>query len=572
MTNKKYVYTYNKKCEICEKDFQTQRYSTKICSEECVKIRLSQKKKYTDTQIELAISLRIKGVVIPEIVKQTGIKKPSLQKIFQEKNIILSDKNKKEALTRRWKEYKPIIDNKKQCSKCKEFKNIDEFHKNTNKLTGTVSACKDCYKKDYIDNRAEIIQRATNYREKNLEKIKENNKKLYESKPEYYLEKAKLWASKNPEKRKEIEKRYNEKNPGEKVARTASYRARKKQAQPKWLTQEHLQEIKKFYANTPLGHHVDHICPIAGENVCGLHVPWNLAYLPEYQNESKGNRFIDRGIDVGTCHQHKRKVDTLKEDLANNMPIDSSIHEFEFSFEKFNSEHKKFIERYEWLGTVGYSPKWIFTARVRGLLGGVVIITEPNGYTDKINGKKIEAQVTRGATASWTPKNLGSKLVMFACNWMVQNTTKRIFFGYSDHEAGEIGTIYQACNFNYLGSYFGAKVKYELENGKLVSNRYFRKTSTLKKYAKILNIKWMPEWTKENKYINRNAVPKDIMDIFKQKGKMHQESCKQHAEAPKGKYYLIIGKDKREKRAIESIYLTIFGAPVSYPKRKTSMI
>jgi predicted nucleic acid-binding Zn ribbon protein len=87
MSKKKYVYTYNKKCEVCTKDFQTQRYGTKICSPECVSIKLSQKRKYTDSQVELAIALRLQGVIIPEIVKQTGIKKPSLQKIFQEKDI-----------------------------------------------------------------------------------------------------------------------------------------------------------------------------------------------------------------------------------------------------------------------------------------------------------------------------------------------------------------------------------------------------------------------------------------------------------------------------------------------------
>jgi hypothetical protein len=567
MSKKKYVYTYNKKCEVCTKDFQTQRYGTKICSPECVSIKLSQKRKYTDSQVELAIALRLQGVIIPEIVKQTGIKKPSLQKIFQEKDIKLSEEDKKDALAQRWTDHEPIVDGKKQCSKCNKFKFLEDFHKANDRLTGVVSACKDCCKDYYEENSDKIIKRNTEYRENNPEKAQESYEKHYEKNANKYLENAKRWSSENPEKRKEIEKRYSKRNPGAKAARTASYRARKKQAQPNWLTEKQLEQIKQIYIDRPAGHHVDHIVPIAGDNVCGLHVPWNLAYLPEYQNESKGNRFTDQTIEVGICHQYKRKMDTFSEDIDSNMPVSSCIKEFDFATEKFNNEHKAFIERYEWLGTVGYSPKWIFTARVNGILGGVVIITEPNGYTNNIHGKQWEAQITRGATASWTPKNLGSKLVMFSCNWMVKNTYKRLFFGYSDHAAGEVGTIYQACNFMYLGNHFGATVKYELENGKKVTSRYFRKTSTFRKYAKELGIDWQPTWTKENKYMNRDSIPPVILDLLNKKGKFHQEKCKTHVEAPKGKYVLILGKDKKEKKLLDQTYLGVFGKPIAYPKR-----
>ena len=250
------------------------------------------------------------------------------------------------------------------------------------------------------------------------------------------------------------------------------------------------------------------------------------------------------------------------------MPIDSNIHDFEFTIEDFSTEHRQFIERYEWLGTISYAPKWIFTARVNGVLGGVIIIEEPNAYTSKKEGRTLEAQVSRGATASWTPKNLGSKLLMFSCNWMVKNTSKRLFFGYSDHTAGEIGTIYQACNFMYLGNYFGAKVRYKLESGKLVISRHFRKTSTFKRYAKELGIKWQTEWTKENGYKDKSAIPTEIYDILTKKGKLHQQRCEQVMEKPKGKYVLILGKDKRDKKNVFSIYNPVFGDSIPYPKRE----
>lgn len=44
---------------------------------------------------------------------------------------------------------------------------------------------------------------------------------------------------------------------------------------------------------TGIKHEVDHIVPCRGDNVCGLHVEWNLRVLPKQQNRAKSNRFID---------------------------------------------------------------------------------------------------------------------------------------------------------------------------------------------------------------------------------------------------------------------------------------
>lgn len=71
---------------------------------------------------------------------------------------------------------------------------------------------------------------------------------------------------------------------------------RNRQATPKWLTKEHKQQIADTYelmrdCRTVTGedYHVDHIVPLKGENICGLHVPWNLQVLPAYVNISKSN-------------------------------------------------------------------------------------------------------------------------------------------------------------------------------------------------------------------------------------------------------------------------------------------
>lgn len=71
---------------------------------------------------------------------------------------------------------------------------------------------------------------------------------------------------------------------------------RNKQATPKWLTEEHKQQIADTYEHmrdcrtvTGEDYHVDHIVPLRGDNICGLHVPWNLQVLPAYVNISKSN-------------------------------------------------------------------------------------------------------------------------------------------------------------------------------------------------------------------------------------------------------------------------------------------
>ena len=96
------------------------------------------------------------------------------------------------------------------------------------------------------------------------------------------------WVKENPEKVKAHAREWRQAHPDKVRAKRAKERAAKLQRTPTWANQEKIQEI---YSNCPEGYHVDHIVPLQGELVSGLHVENNLQYLPASENSSKGNKF-----------------------------------------------------------------------------------------------------------------------------------------------------------------------------------------------------------------------------------------------------------------------------------------
>ena len=201
---------------------------------------------------------------------------------------------------------------------------------------------------------------------------------------------------------------------------------------------------------------------------------------------------IESKIIEKTCisHQYLKKQEHLEEDKK-TLDFDYTAiisTDFDLANEPLSHEVVEFIIRYEWLGTIGVIPKWCFTARYKGKLGGVILINEPTAYSKLLGDvtPKLEALIQRGATASWTPRNLGSRMIMFSCNWMVQNTNKRLFVGYADPRANELGILYQSSNFDYLGNSFGTTYLYKhnlIKDNKWFSPQSLKRTSSFLKWC-----------------------------------------------------------------------------------------
>lgn len=135
------------------------------------------------------------------------------------------------------------LEGKMRCYVCKEIYSYTEYSTNTYNKNGLSKECKKCAK---IHNTSDS--------------------------------------------KKETDKRYRVSLEGRNIRASAEAkrRASKLDRTPKWASTE---KIKEFYRNRPDGYEVDHIIPLQGDLVCGLHVENNLQYLKAEENRSKSNKF-----------------------------------------------------------------------------------------------------------------------------------------------------------------------------------------------------------------------------------------------------------------------------------------
>lgn len=151
------------------------------------------------------------------------------------------------------------------------------------------------------------------WRARNPDRVREHNRRQAETHGESISAYKKRWREErveeqrakareryaaNPGPQKESARLWNRGHPEVIAALLAKRRAAQKKRTPPWLSEADLCAIRKQYAlanaltrETGVRHHVDHVVPLQGKNVSGLHVPWNLQVLPASENSQKSNKW-----------------------------------------------------------------------------------------------------------------------------------------------------------------------------------------------------------------------------------------------------------------------------------------
>ena len=162
----------------------------------------------------------------------------------------------------------------KTCTKCLVEQTLMGFHKDASRKDGLRNRCKTCVavymQKNYTANRTSIIKKANVWVEANRGK---------------HNAKCNLWAKNNPDKVN---------------ARTARRHASKIKATPacvlaspdfQWMITEAYALAKLREKMLGGSWEVDHIVPLRGKMVSGLHAPWNLQVVQLHVNRRKSNHF-----------------------------------------------------------------------------------------------------------------------------------------------------------------------------------------------------------------------------------------------------------------------------------------
>jgi hypothetical protein len=165
------------------------------------------------------------------------------------------------------------------CNRCKADKYEDAFP--NAKKNWPYTWCKECLKVHYVSQKAVRSEKRIAKYYADAETAREASRQYYRDNKEKQLLTCKNWAAAN----RGLSNSYKTKT-----------KAARKFRVPAWLTSSDIETIKGMYAMAQrvakclqVSFHVDHIVPLSGKNVSGLHVPWNMRVLPASTNLAKSN-------------------------------------------------------------------------------------------------------------------------------------------------------------------------------------------------------------------------------------------------------------------------------------------
>lgn len=160
-------------------------------------------------------------------------------------------------------------------------------------------------------NREKLRATSARHRDRNRDKVRERIARFQAENPDRCREHYRTYRQKHPDKRKESCAAYRAKpgvaeqerearkawavaNKPAVAAKSAARRFAKAKATPPWADLNKIaaiyEEAARISRETGIVHHVDHIYPLKGKTMCGLHVETNLQILAGTENLSKGNR------------------------------------------------------------------------------------------------------------------------------------------------------------------------------------------------------------------------------------------------------------------------------------------
>jgi len=157
-------------------------------------------------------------------------------------------------------------------------------------LRKTKGVCVECMKEDWVVDNAKRAEKPKS------DAAKAAGRRYYERNKEAVKARANARPINEVNNHKQ---KYKVKNPELYKALVSVRRRKHRSATPPWITKEQKLEMRTLYLQaqqltkiTGERYVVDHIIPLLGKDVCGLHVPWNMRVITQEENLKKSNKLL----------------------------------------------------------------------------------------------------------------------------------------------------------------------------------------------------------------------------------------------------------------------------------------